>query len=99
MTSHVTRLFRVTGEIPGDGDPVLTVTRADSAELLGTGGLEQHRVSVHAIGTGTATYYLNTQTGQVVHLVLNQVLVFDLSAEAKQQSLKQETTEDFAIAP
>jgi hypothetical protein len=99
MSARVTRSFMVTGEVPGDTRPLVAITRTDSAELNGEGGLEQHRVSTHADGTGTARYYLNTETGQVIHLVLNQILTFDILAEAKRQRLKQETTEDFTIVP
>jgi hypothetical protein len=99
MSARVTRSFTVTGEVPGDTRPLVAITRSDSAELNGEGGLEQHRVSTHADGTGTAMYYLNTETGKVIHLVLNQILTFDILAEAKRQRLKQETTEDFTIVP
>lgn len=99
MTSNVTRSFVVTGEVPGDTRPLVAVTRIDSAEFQGEGGLEQHRVSIHANGTGTALYYLNTETGQVIHLSVNQILTFDITTQEKRQQLRQETVEDFEIIP
>ncbi len=99
MSSHVTRLFTVTGQAPRDVHSLVAVTRVDSADLQGEGGLEQHRVSLRANGTGTATYYLNTETGQVIHLSISQILTFDIITQAKRQEFKQETVEDFAIVP
>jgi hypothetical protein len=98
-SSQVTRSFLVRGEIPIEGRLALQVTRSDTAQLGGEGGLQRHRVSIHALGTGTATYYLDVATGQVLRLDINQVLNVDVITLATKSQFQQHLEQMFVLSP
>ena len=87
------------GEIPIEGRLALQVTRSDTAQLGGEGGLQRHRVSIHALGTGTATYYLDVATGQVLRLDINQVLNVDVITLATKSQFQQHLEQMFVLSP
>jgi hypothetical protein len=98
-SAHTTRSYVVSGEVSFEGHPTVLVLRADTIHAIGEGGLQQHRVSIDAIGTGTALYYLDTVTGRIIHLTVDQVLNLGVSASARQFRFKQDSKQDFRIVP
>jgi hypothetical protein len=97
--SHILRSYIVSGEVAFEGQPVVLVLRTDTTQAQGEGGLQQHRVSINAIGTGTAAYYLNPETGQVTHLTLNQALDLGVTTTARAYQFKQSSKQEFRLAP
>ncbi len=95
--SHTTRVFTVTGEVTYEGRPVVLVQRDDTTRAQGDGGLQQHRVSIDAHGTGTAIYYLDISTGRIMHLTVNQTLALGVTASGRQYQLKQDSKQEFEI--
>jgi hypothetical protein len=98
-SSQLTRSFLVRGEIPIEGRLALQVIRSDTAQLNGEGGLQRHRVSIHALGTGTATYYLDVATGQVLRLDINQVLNVGVITLATKSEFQQHLEQTFVLSP
>lgn len=98
-SSHSTRSYLVNGESSYEGHPVLLIQRADTTRAQGEGGLHQHRVSVDAAGTGTAIYYLDTAAGHIVHLTVDQILDLRVTTSARQLHFRQDSKQDFRIAP
>jgi hypothetical protein len=96
---HVTRLFLVRGEIAYQGRQVLEVARADSARMDGEGGIQQHHFSIHAMGSGTSTYYLNVNTGEVVHLSADQVLNIEVTTVSSKSHFRQDSKQEFVLTP
>jgi hypothetical protein len=78
---------------------VLVILRTDTTSAKGEGGLQQHRVSIDATGTGTALYYVDTTSGQIVRLTLDQLLELDVTASARRSKFKQNSKQDFQIVP
>ena len=95
--SHTTRVFTVTGEVTYEGRPVVLVQRVDTTRAQGDGGLQQHRVSIDAHGTGTAIYYLDASTGRIMHLTINQTLTLGVRASRRQYQLKQDSKQEFEM--
>lgn len=95
--SHTTRAFTVSGEVIYDGHPAVVVQRVDTTRAQGEGGLQQHRVSIDAHGTGTAVYYLDVASGRIVHLTTNQTLLLGVTASSRQYQLKQDSKQEFGI--
>ena len=98
-SGQVIRSFLVKGELPGQERVALQVIRSDTVHLNGEGGLQRHRVSIHAIGTGTATYYLDVMTGQLFRLEISQVLSVDVITLAGQSQFQQHLDQEFLISP
>lgn len=98
-SAHTTRSFVVSGEVSYEGRSVLLILRADTTRAQGEGGLQQHRVSIDAAGTGTALYYLDMAAGRIVHLTVDQVLNLGLTTPARQFQFKQDSKQDFRIVP
>lgn len=95
--SHTTRVFTVAGEVTYDGRPAVMLQRVDTTRAEGEGGLQQHRVSIDARGTGTAVYYLDVASGQIIHLTTNQTLTLGVTASSRQYQLKQDSKQEFGI--
>jgi hypothetical protein len=98
-SAHTTRSFMVSGETSYEGHPVLVVLRADTTRAQGEGGLQQHRISIDATGTGAAVYYLDTVAGRIVHLTVDQTLNLGLTTLTGQFRFKQDSKQDFRIVP
>jgi hypothetical protein len=98
-SAHTTRSFIVSGDASYGGHPVLVVLRSDTTHARGEGGLQQHRVSIDAAGTGTALYYLDPATGRVVQLTIDQVLDLGITASGKRSQFKQNSKQEFQIVP
>ena len=97
--THSIRSYVVSGNASYDGHPVLVVLRTDTTRAKGEGGLQQHRVSIDAVGTGTALYYLDTTTGRIMRLTIDQLLDLGVTASARQSRFKQSSKQDFQIIP
>ena len=95
--SHTNRTFTVAGEVTYDGRPAVMVQRVDTTHAQGEGGLQQHRVSIEARGTGTAVYYLDVASGRIVHLTTNQTLLLGVTASSRQYQLTQDSKQEFGI--
>lgn len=98
-SAHTTRSYVVSGDASYEGRPVLVILRTDTTRAKGEGGLQQHRVSIDVTGTGTALYYLDTTTGRIVRLIVNQLLDLGVTASAKQSRFKQNSKQEFQIVP
>jgi len=98
-SAHVTRSYIVSGDASYEGHPVLVILRTDTTRAKGEGGLQQHRVSIDATGTGTALYYLDPATGRVVRLTIDQLLDLGVTASAKRSQFKQTSKQEFQIVP
>jgi hypothetical protein len=97
--SQVSRSFLVTGDTAYQGKQVVIVTRADSVKVRGEGGLQQHRVTLSATGSGKAVYYLNADTGRVVRLAVSQGMVFELTTVERRSHFRQTSIQEFTLAP
>ncbi len=98
-TAHTTRSYVVSGSASYEGRPVLVILRTDTTRAKGEGGLQQHRVSIDAAGTGTALYYLDAATGRVVRLTVDQILALGLTASATRSRFRQNSKQEFQIVP
>lgn len=95
--SHTLRVFTVAGEVTYGGRPVVMIQRADTTLAQGEGGLQQHRLSIDAHGTGTAVYYLDVSSGRILYLTVNQTLTLRVTTSGRQYQLKQASKQDFGI--
>ena len=98
-TAHTTRSYVVSGSASYEGRPVLVILRTDTTRAKGEGGLQQHRVSIDAAGTGTALYYLDAATGRVVRLTVDQILALGVTASATRSQFRQNSKQEFQIVP
>ena len=98
-SAHTTRSYIVSEATFYGGRPVLAILRTDTIRAKGEGGLQQHRVSIDATGTGTALYYLDTGTGRVVRLTIDQILDLGVTASARRSQFKQNSKQEFQIVP
>ena len=98
-SAHTDRSYIVSGDASYEGNPVLVILRKDTTHAKGEGGLQQHRVSIDATGTGTALYYLDTGTGRVVRLVVDQIFDLGVTASARRSQFKQNSKQEFQILP
>ena len=98
-SKHTTRSYLVSGNASYEGHPVLVILRADTTRAKGEGGLQQHRVSIDVTGTGTALYYIDTTSGRIVRLTLDQLLALVVTASAKRSQFKQNSKQEFQIVP
>ena len=97
--AHTIRSYVVSGATFYEGHPVLVILRADTTHARGEGGLQQHRVSIDAAGTGTAIYYLDSTTGRVMRLSIDQLLDLGITASAKRSQFRQNSKQEFQIVP
>jgi hypothetical protein len=95
--SHTARAFTVVGEVTYDGRPAVMIQRVDTLRAQGEGGLQQHRVSIDAHGTGTAVYYLDVASGRIMHLTTDQTLLLGVTTSSRKYQLKQDSKQEFGI--
>ena len=96
-TSKIMHDFKVLGMSAYEGFPVLVVQRSDTISAEGDGTQQQHRLLLNATGTGSATYYLDTSTGRVLHLTANQDLDLTITTSGKNKRFRQSAKQDFAL--
>ncbi len=96
---HAMRSFTVSGDASYNGRPVLVILRTDTTHAKGEGGLQQHRISLDATGTGTALYYLDTSSGRIARLTVDQVLDLGVTGSAKRSQFRQSSKQEFQIVP
>jgi hypothetical protein len=95
-TVRITRSYGVTGETTYQGLLVVVVQRRDSIHAHGEGAQQQHRVTLDATGTGTATYYLNPQNGFVLRLNTEQNLDLAITTSGTIHQFRQISTQNFS---
>lgn len=98
-SAHTTRSYIVSGNASYEGHPVLLILRTDTTRAKGEGGLQQHRVSIEAAGTGTALYYIDTTSGRILRLTIDQLLDIGVTASARRSQFKQTSKQDFQLVP
>jgi hypothetical protein len=96
-TAHIAKSYIVSGEATYQGEPVLLVQRTDSILAHGEGAQQQHRVTLEASGTGSATYYISPVSGRVVHIHTGQDLDLAITASGKIHHFKQSSKEEFNL--
>ena len=94
-TVHIIRSYIVSGETAYQGEPVLLIQRADSIHAHGEGAQQQHRVTLDAIGTGNAIYYVTPKDGHVVRINTSQDLELAITASGKIHRFKQSSKQEF----
>jgi hypothetical protein len=97
IRSRVAHSYAVAGEILYEGVPVLVVQRADTIQAEGEGAQQQHRLLFVAKGTGSATYYLDTKAGRVMHVAVDQNLDLTVTASGKANHFRQDAKQDFTL--
>ena len=95
-TAYITRSYTVSGESTYEGFPVLVVQRTDIIRAHGDGGLQQHRLTLDASGTGKAVYYLSPRDGRIMRLNSGQDLDLAFTASGKVHRFKQSSKQDFS---
>jgi hypothetical protein len=95
--AHIVRGYAVSSEATFEGTPAIVVLRTDTIHAGGEGVQQQHQIKLDAIGTGTATYYLDVARGQILHLSVNQNLSITVSAAAASTHFQQISTQDFKL--
>ena len=95
-TAHITRSYTVSGESTYEGFPVLVVQRTDTIRAHGEGGLQQHRLTLDASGTGKTVYYLSPRDGRIMRLNSGQDLDLAFTASGKIHRFKQSSKQDFS---
>ena len=98
-STHTTRSYVVSGDASYSGRPVLVIQRTDTTHAKGEGGLQQHRVSIDASGTGTALYYIDIGSGQIMRLTVDQLFDLGVTASGRRSQFKQISKQDFQIIP
>jgi hypothetical protein len=97
--AHTARSYIVSGNASFEGHPMLVVLRTDTTRAKGEGGLQQHRVSIEVAGTGTALYYIDTASGRIVRLTIDQLLDLSVTTSARRSQFKQNSKQDFQLVP
>jgi hypothetical protein len=98
-STHTVRSYTVSGEGSYEGRPVLLIQRVDTTHAQGEGGLQQHRISIDASGTGNAVYYLDTVAGRILRLTVDQILNLKVTASGRDQHFRQDSKQDFRASP
>lgn len=98
-TSRTIRSYVVSGEAIYEGRSVLLVQRSDSIQGRGEGAQQQHRLTLDAIGTGNAIYYLDTTEGRIVRLTAEQELNLTITTSVGARQFKQSSRQDFRLVP
>ncbi len=96
--SRVLRSYHVIGESEYEGVRTLVLQRADTIQAEGEGAQQQHRLTLTANGTGSATYYQDTITGSILHLSVSQDLDFSVTVSGKTSRFRQTVKQEFALA-
>ena len=80
-----------------EGLPALVVQRTDTISAEGDGAQQQHRLVLNASGTGSATYYLDTSTGRVLHLTANQDSNLTVTTSGRTRQFRQSAKQEFGL--
>ena len=96
--AQIRRAFSVTGQTVFEGNPVVVIERADTTQAHGEGAQQQHRMVLDGTATGTALYYLNPSTGQVVRIITTQDLALTITASGKIHHFRQNLKQEFALS-
>jgi hypothetical protein len=97
MRSRVDHSYSVAGESSYNNAAVLVIQRVDSIHAEGEGAQQQHHVMLSASGTGAATYYVDTATGHVVHLSVDQNVEVTVTASGKANHFRQTARQEFTL--
>ncbi len=62
----------MSGEVDRSGQRLVLVQRQDFVTARGDGAHNQHRMQIESTGSGSATYYLDTVSGEVSQLTTSQ---------------------------
>jgi len=95
--SRVLRSYHVMSESIYEGIRTLVVQRTDTIQADGEGAQQQHRLTLSANGTGSATYYLNTTSGLILHLSVGQDLDLSITASGKTSRFRQTSKQEFTL--
>lgn len=95
--SHISRSYKVIGESIYEGIPVVMVQRTDSIQATGEGAQQQHRMLLEARGIGSAVYYLDINSGRVLHLSSSQDLNLIVTASGKSSHFRESAKQEFAL--
>jgi hypothetical protein len=87
----------VIGESAYEGLPVVIVQRTDSIQATGEGAQQQHRMLLDVRGVGTAVYYLDINSGRVLHLSSSQDLSLIVTASGKSSHFRESAKQEFAL--
>jgi hypothetical protein len=69
----------------------------DSIHAEGEGAQQQHHIMLSVSGTGAATYYVDTVTGHVLHLTVDQNVEVTVTASGKANHFNQTAKEEFTL--
>jgi hypothetical protein len=75
----------------------IVVQRTDSIQATGEGAQQQHRMLLDARGTGSAIYYLDINSGRVLHLSSSQDLNLVITASGKSSQFRESAKQEFAL--
>ena len=95
--SRLLRYFKVIGLSTYENVSVLVVQRNDSISAEGEGAQQQHRIQLNASGTGGGIYYLDINTGRILHLTVSQELNLTIAASGRVNHFRQSAKQDFAL--
>jgi hypothetical protein len=95
--SHITRSYKVIGESIYEGISVVMVQRTDTIQATGEGAQQQHRILLDARGIGSAVYYLDINSGRVLHLSSSQDLNLVVTASGKSSHFRESAKQEFAL--
>ena len=95
--SRLLRRFKVIGASTYENVSVLVVQRNDSISAEGEGAQQQHRLQFSATGMGAGIYYLNIDTGRILHLTVSQDLNLTITASGRVNHFRQTAKQDFAL--
>jgi hypothetical protein len=97
--SHTVSSYSVSGEADFEGRRVLLVQRSDTVQAHGEGAQQQHPLKLDATGTGSAVYYLDTNSGRVVRITSGQDLDLTITTSARVHRFRQRSSHDFRLEP
>jgi len=80
-----------------EGTRAVTVQRNDTVQAEGEGAQQRHRLTLIANGTGSAVYHLDTATGRIMHLSVDQDLSLSITASGKTSHFQQTTKQEFVL--
>jgi len=96
--SRLLRYFKVIGLSTYENTSVLIVQRSDTISAEGEGAQQQHHVVLNASGTGAGIYYLDIDTGRILHLTVSQDLTLTITASGRVNHFRQSAKQEFALA-
>ena len=97
IRSRVDQTFQAIGESTRDEVSVLVVQRVDTIHAEGEGAQQQHRVQLKANGVGNATYYIDTNSGRIVYMTIDQEVNLAITASGTTSYFRQSAKESFTL--